>query len=162
MENAGFGVITKDLDLKNTNNIKDSKKRTFSQFKTKTESLVSFEEVKENFIGIHEAEAMRTYLDMGNKYIYNVKTPTSNDQAANKTYVDTKTSNVLNASSMMYAAKSDLDDYLNKDGTIAMTGNLDMNNNRIYSLPNQINQQHWVLLTSSISTLIGQPQWEET
>lgn len=56
--------------------------------KANDESLVSFEEVKENFVGIHEAEAMQTYLDVGNNSIFNVKTPVNKDQGANKDYVD--------------------------------------------------------------------------
>ena len=71
---SGVGDITKDIDLKYSYNIKNSKKRTFDQLKAATESLVSYEEVRENFIGINEAEAMKTYLDMGDNLIYNVKT----------------------------------------------------------------------------------------
>ena len=81
LDNAGVGDITADINLKNSYNIKNSKKRTFNQLKADTESLVSYEEVKETFIGINEAEAMKTYLDMGDNFIYNVKTPTANDQA---------------------------------------------------------------------------------
>ena len=81
LDNAGFGDIKADPDLKKSYNIKNSKKRTFNQLKADTESLVSYEEVKETFIGINEAEAMKTYLDMGDNFIYNVKTPTANDQA---------------------------------------------------------------------------------
>ena len=74
----------KDIDLKNSYNINNSKTRTFNQLKANDESLVNFEEVKENFVGIHEAEAMKTYLDMGTNFIYSVKTPTNNDEAANQ------------------------------------------------------------------------------
>lgn len=31
---------------------------------------------------------METHLDMGNNFIYNVKTPVNNDHGANKSYVD--------------------------------------------------------------------------
>ena len=47
---------------------------------------------------------------MGTNYIYNVKTPINNYQGVNKSYADTK---------------------LSLSGGL-MTGNLDMNNNRIY------------------------------
>ncbi|MCG8405175.1 MAG: hypothetical protein MI923_08270 [Phycisphaerales bacterium] len=73
LDNAGVGDITADIDLKNSYNIQTSAKRTFTQLKADTKSLVSYEEVKENFIGVNEAEAMKTYLDMGDNYIYNVK-----------------------------------------------------------------------------------------
>ena len=79
LDNAGVGDITADIDFKNSYSIQNSAKRTFNQLKANTESLVSYEEVKENFIGINEAEAMKTYLDMEDNFIYNVKTPTSND-----------------------------------------------------------------------------------
>ena len=135
LDNAGVGDITADIDFKNSYNIQNSAKRTFNQLKANTESLVSYEEVKENFIGINEAEAMKTYLDMGDNFIYNVKTPTANDQATNKSYVDTKAPNSLNDAAMIHATKSELADYLKKDGTTPMTGNLNMDNNRIFNLP---------------------------
>ena len=78
---GGSGSVTKNIDLKNQFNILNKKTRTFDELKRDDESLVSFEEVKQNFAGIREAEAMKTYLDMGNNFIYNVKTPTANDQA---------------------------------------------------------------------------------
>lgn len=85
LDNSGIGdSVSQDIDLKNSYNINNSKTRTFNQLKANDESLVNFEEVKENFVGIHEAEAMKTYLDMGTNFIYNVKTPTNNDQAANQ------------------------------------------------------------------------------
>ena len=135
LDNAGFGDIKADLDLKNSYNIKNGKKRTFNQLKADTKSLVSYEEVKENFIGLKEAEAMQTYLDMGGNFINNVKTPTSNNQASNKSYVDTTATNTINAAALIHATKAELDDYLKKDGTTPMTGNLDLNNNRIFHLP---------------------------
>ena len=135
LDNAGFGDIKADINLKNSYNIKNSKKRTFNQLKADTESLVSFEDVKENFIGINEAEAMRTYLDMGDNFIYNVKTPISNDQATNISYVDTTATNTMSAAAMIHATKAELADYLKKDGTTLMAGGLNMDNNPIFNLP---------------------------
>ena len=60
LDSSGFGDIKADINSKNSYNIKNSKKRTFNQLKADTKSLVSYEEVKENFIGINEAEAMKT------------------------------------------------------------------------------------------------------
>ena len=114
MDNAGVGDITTDIDLKKSYNIQNSKKRTFNQLKADTESLVSYEEVKENFIGINEAEAMKTYLDMGGNYIYNVKTPTLNDQASNKLYVDKTATNAMNATALIHATKAELANFLKK------------------------------------------------
>ena len=135
LDNAGVGDITANINLKNSYNIQNSAKRTFNQLKADTKSLVSYEEVKENFIEINEAEAMRAYLDMGDNFIYNVNTPTANDQASNKSYVDTSATNTINAAALIHATKAELADYLKKDGTTPMTGNLDMNNNRIFNLP---------------------------
>ena len=78
---------------------------------------------------------MQTYLDMGDNFINRVKTPTSNDQASNKSYVDKTATNTINATALIHATKAELDDYLKKDGTTPMTGNLDLNNNRIFHLP---------------------------
>ena len=135
LDSDGVGDITADINLKNSYNIKNSKKRTFNQLKADTKSLVSYEEVKENFIGLNEAEAMQTYLDMGDNFINRVKTPTSNDQPSNKSYVDTTATNTMSAAALIHATKSELDDYLKKDETTPMTGNLDLNNNRIFHLP---------------------------
>ena len=135
LDSSGVGDITADLDLKNSYSIKKSKKRTFDQAKANTESLVSYEEVKENFIGINEAEAMKTYLDMGDNFIYNVKTPTANDQASNKSYVATTASNTMSAAAMIHATKQELAGYLKKDGSDPMTGNLDMKGKQINNLP---------------------------
>ena len=135
LDSSGVGDITANINLKNSYNIQNSAKRTFNQLKADTKSLVSYEEVKENFIGINEAEAMNTYLDMGDNFIYNVKTTTANDQASNKSYVDATATNTINAAALIHVTKAELDDYLKKDGTTSMTGNLDMNNNRIFHLP---------------------------
>ena len=114
---------------------KNQRQRTFNQLKADVKSLVSYEEVKENFIGLKEAEAMQTYLDMGDNFIYRVKTPTANDQASNKSYVDQTATNTINAAALIHATKSELADYLKKDGSTPMIGNLDLNNNRIFHLP---------------------------
>ena len=76
-------------------------------------TLVCYEDVREVFVSRKESVfPMETYLDMGNQFIYNVKTPINIDQGVNKSYADTK---------------------LSLSGGL-MTGNLDMNNNRIYNV----------------------------
>ena len=60
--------------------------------------------------------------DMVNKKLRNVGAPSDNTDAATKKYVDDNSSS------------SDTSDLLKLDGTRKMTGNLDMNNNRIYNL----------------------------
>ena len=62
-------------------------------------------------------------VDMKSQYsIKNLKTPSNNDDAANKKYVDD--------------SKVDGSVFLKLDGTRKMTGNLDMNNKRIFNIPN--------------------------
>ena len=62
-------------------------------------------------------------VDMKSQFsIKNLKTPSNNDDAATKKYVDD--------------SKVDGSVFLRLDGTRSMTGNLDMNNKRIFNLPN--------------------------
>ena len=91
---------------------------------------MSFEEVKENFVGIREAEAMKTYLDMRNNFIYNVKIPTAKDKAANKLYVNATQTNTMNAAAHIHATKAELADYLKTGSTFAMTGDFDIAGNK--------------------------------
>ena len=65
---------------------------------------------------------MTSNLNLGNKKIVDLATPTSNTDAATKKYVDDN------------AGSPDLSDYLEKDGTVTMTGNLNLGNNKIVGL----------------------------
>ena len=93
--------------------------------------------------GLQESFPMTTRLDIGNQFIYNVKTPTNNNQATNKEYVDgklTKKANLGLVQNVMRqvtykADKLDLDNYLQRDGSLDMTGNLQMNTSKIKGLP---------------------------
>ena len=69
MDNVGgSGDITKNIDLKNNCNV-DKSKTTFQELSVAKQSLINFEEGKENFVGINELFPMKTYLDIGNKYL---------------------------------------------------------------------------------------------
>ena len=61
---------------------------------------------------------------MNKKRLTNVGAPNSNTDAATKKYVDDNT------------GSPDLSDYLEKDGTVAMTGDLNVGNNKIKNLSN--------------------------
>lgn len=82
---------------------------------------------------------MKTHLDIGNQFICNVKTPTNNDQATNKEYVDGKLIKKANLGlvqnvmrQVIYRAdKLDLDNYLKRDGRLNVTVNLQMNTSKI-------------------------------
>ena len=104
-----------------TVNVINSKQQTFNEMNANRNTVVCYEDVRDVFVNRKEfVFPMETYLDMGNHFIYNVKTPINIDHGANKVYVDTK---------------------LRKSGGL-MTGNLDMNNNRIYNVAqtNGVNQ----------------------
>ena len=72
---------------------------------------------------------MTNNLNLGNKKIVGLATPTSNTDAATKKYVDDNT------------AAPDLSDYLEKDGTVAMTGDLNLNNHKIVNLSDPTTDQ---------------------
>ena len=84
------GTITRNIDLTNQFNVLNSKQRTLAQLKTNYDSLVSFEEVKTNFLSRVEEFPMGTQLDMNNKSITNLKTPVYAHEAATKGYADGK------------------------------------------------------------------------
>ena len=81
-----------NIDLKDTGNIVNSKQRTLNELKTHYDSLVSFEEVKENFLSRVETFTMGTQLDMNHHSITNLKDPTFGKEAATKDYADKKLS----------------------------------------------------------------------
>ena len=62
---------------------------------------------------------------MNSKKITNLNNPTSDKDAATKKYVDDNS-----------GSSPDLSDYLEKDGSVAMTGNLNMNSKKIVNLSN--------------------------
>ena len=66
-------------------------------------------------------------LSLGNKKIVGLATPTSNADAATKKYVDDNAE-----------GSPDLSDYLEKDGTVPMTGELNLDGNKIINLSNPL------------------------
>ena len=89
--------------------------------------VISYEAQREIFLSKMEGGQMKQPIDMNGFTINNLPLPTSADHATSKVYVDNKVDSK--------ADTSDLDDYLKLDGTKAMTGNINMNNNRIVRLP---------------------------
>ena len=104
--------VTKDIDLKELFNVIQSKQRSLNELKTHYDSLVSFEEVNENFLSRQEEFPMQTQLNMNHNSITNLKDPEFGGEAATKSYAD---------------KKLDL-----AGGT--MTGNLDMGTKQIRNL----------------------------
>ena len=81
--------------------------------------------VDAKFLHVNGSNSMIGNLIMNNKKIVNVNAPTNQNDASNKKYVD----------DTVAANKVDVSPYFKKDGSKKMTGNIDMNNNRIYNLP---------------------------
>ena len=81
--------------------------------------------VDAKFLHVNGSNSMIGNLNMNNKKIVNVNAPTNQNDASNKKYVD----------DTVAANKVDVSPYFKKDGSQKMTGNIDMNNNRIYNLP---------------------------
>ena len=105
--------VTKDIDLKELFNVIQSKQRSLNELKAHYDSLVSFEEVNENFLSRQEEFPMETQLNMNHNSITNLKDPQFGGEAATKSYAD---------------KKLDL-----AGGT--MTGSINMENNEITNLP---------------------------
>ena len=80
--------------------------------------------VDNTFLERDGSYAMTGNLQMGNHKITGVRVPTSSSDAATKKYVDDHIS----------SSSPDLSDYLEKDGTVAMTGNLNMGTKKIVNL----------------------------
>ena len=89
--------------------------------------VISYETQREIFLSKREESPMQTNLNMNGHSIDNLPLPVSSDQACSKGYLDTELNHKVNI--------SDLNDYLKIDGSRAMTGNLNMANNRITNLP---------------------------
>ena len=70
---------------------------------------------------------METDLNMNNHHISNLKLPSNPDHACNKDCLDTELNHKVN--------RNELRDYIKKDGSISMAGDLDMSNNKIKNLP---------------------------
>ena len=88
--------------------------------------VISYETQREIFLSKREGGKMLQPIDMNGFTIDNLPLPTANDHACNKGYVDNKVNSK--------ADRSDLDDYMKLDGSKSMTGNLNMDNNRITNL----------------------------
>ena len=81
--------------------------------------------VDAKFLQVSGSNSMIGNLNMNSKKIVNVNAPTNQNDASNKKYVD----------DTVAANKVDVSPYFKKDGSQKMTGNIDVNNNRIYNLP---------------------------
>ena len=150
--------VTKDIDLKELFNVVKSKQRNLNELKTHYDSLVSFEEVNENFLSRQEEFPMQTQLNMNHNSITNLKDPEFGGEAATKSYADKKldlaggtmtgeldmgTKQIRNlgypigstdAVSANFVQNLLTNNYLHYGGG-TMSGQIDMNNHKIINLP---------------------------
>ena len=75
------------------------------------------------YLHVNGSNMMTNHMNMNNKKITNLQTPTNNTDAATKKYVDDKSTN-----------PPDLSPFIKKDGSLPMTGNLNLNGNKIVNL----------------------------
>ena len=120
--------VTKDIDLKELFNVVKSKQRSLNELKTHYDSLVSYEEVKQNFLSRVESFPMGTQIDMNHNSIRNLKDPEFGGEAATKTYVDATSSTIVSSTAASIATKLDL-------AGGKMLGSINMNKNKIINLP---------------------------
>ena len=117
--------VTKDIDLKELFNVIQSKQRSLNELKTHYDSLVSFEEVNENFLSRREEFPMETQLDMNHNSITNLKDPQFGGEAATKKYVDDIETKLLSDVALELIKKIDI-------------GEIDMKGERIINLGNPL------------------------
>ena len=117
--------VTKDIDLKELFNVIQSKQRSLSELKTHYDSLVSYEEVNENFLSRQEEFPMQTQLDMNHNSITNLKDPEFGGEAATKKYVDDIETKLLSDVALELIKKIDI-------------GEIDMKGERIINLGNPL------------------------
>ena len=120
-DNSGGGktsslTVDSNIDMKDTFRILNLKSPSDA------DEPVTKNYAESNFFKRDGSQPMTGDVNMNNKKIKNLSSPTANSEAATKKYVDD--------------SKIDGSVFLKLDGTRAMSGNLNMNNNRIYNLPN--------------------------
>lgn len=95
---------------------------TISTVYQSTNNIIAFTDLK--YLARDGSSTMTNHINMDNKKIINLTTPTNNNDAANKKYVDDKLA--INGGA--------LGNYLKKDGTTPLTGNLNLKSNKIINL----------------------------
>ena len=115
--------VTKDIDLKELFNVIQSKQRSLNELKTHYDSLVSFEEVNENFLSRQEEFPMQTQLNMNHNSITNLKDPEFGGEAATKKYVDDIETKLLSDVALELIKKIDIEEIDMKGERIINLGN---------------------------------------
>ena len=94
-------------------------------------ALLNNSTIQQNFLKRDGSNTMTGDLDVNNNKIINLANPVNNNDGVNKTYLVIRLNTKVNSSSM--------GNYLKKDGSVQMTGNLNMNNNTITNIANPVN-----------------------
>ena len=134
-----------DIDLQDKFNVKNSKQQSFSHLAANYDNLVSYSDVKNNFLSRKETFAMEADLNMGNHQILNVKDPTIADHGVNKKYVDAETAELTTSTNTKFATaatqrnlkadKSMVNTTFFKLSGGTMTGDIDTGGNKLTNLP---------------------------
>lgn len=90
-----------------------------------------------DYIFTNGSSVLTGSLDLGNNKIINLSNPTNNQDAATKNYVDTEIASIsfpTSHSDLSNLTSDDHTQYLLVNGTRALTGNLNLSNNKIINL----------------------------
>ena len=120
-DNSGGGK-TSSLTIDSNIDMKDTYRILNLKAPSDADEPVTKNYAESNFFYRDGSQPMTGDIDMNNKKIKNLSSPTVNSEAATKKYVDD--------------SKVDGSIFVKLDGTREMTSNLNMNNNRIYNIPN--------------------------
>ena len=156
----GNASISGDIDMQGKYNILRLKSNPYP-IHGDLSKVINYQDTRNIFLSRKEGGQMEANIDMNNNTIFNVKDPTQADQGTNKKYVenqlekkldkgsdiDMKNNSIINLdlpSNQRDAAcvefvNNRIDDmtqkkFLKVDGTNNMTGNLNLNNNKIINL----------------------------
>ena len=148
-----------DIDMQNKYDILRLKSNPYPVHGDLTKAI-NYQDTRNIFLSKKEGGKMEASIDMNNNTIYNVKDPVQADQATNKKYVDNQLvkkldknvdidmknnsivnlkfpSNQKDATSVEFVNKRITEtqkNYLKLDGTKNMSGDLNLNNNKIVNL----------------------------
>ena len=148
-----------DIDMQNKYSILRLKSNPYPVHGDLTKAI-NYQDTRNIFLSKKEGGKMEANIDMNNNTIFNVKDPTQADHATNKKYVDNQLvkkldknvdidmtnksitnlkfpSNQKDATSVEFVNKrlsETQKEYLKLDGTTSMSGDLNLNNNKIINL----------------------------
>ena len=156
----GSAIGSSDIDMQNKYSILRLKSNPYPVRGDLTKAI-NYQDTRNIFLSKKEGGKMEASIDMNNNTTFNVKDPTQADQATNKKYVenqlekkldkgsdiDMKNNSIINLdlpsnqrdATCVEFVNNRIDDmtqkkFLKVDGTNNMTGNLNLNNNKIINL----------------------------